>query len=290
MLAKLRHLANEAQLRSRRLRRRTVGGLARMREQGTWFTLPDGYRVFAHVHSPSGDEPLPGVLLIPGLSGTGTSFDRLSALISADEVAELGCVCVHFDPPGLGRSWGEYDFGGPACRKATLAALEFLARVPRVQGSLGVVAISLGVASGVHVVAQHGRRLGVDWLLDWEGPCDRQVITSFGTIMKPAMGHGLDDEAYWTPREAVRHVGRLPCRYLREQAAVDHAQGEYTTHAVDMVNAAVEGECPEVWLNGQRIRRPLGPSSVATVQWRDGCRNETSKILLGAIGGLVGSD
>ncbi len=290
MLAKLRHLADEAQLRSRRLRRRTLGGLARMREDGTWLTLPDGYRIFAHVHSPAGDEPLPGVLLIPGLSGAGTSFDRLSALIAADEVAELGCVCVHFDPPGLGRSWGEYDFGGPACRTATLAALEFLARVPRVQDSVGVVAISLGVASGVHVVAEHGRRLGVDWLLDWEGPCDRQVITSFGTIMKPAMGRGLDDDTYWVPREAVRHVGNLSCRYLREQAAVDHAQGEYTTHAVDMVNAAVQGECAEVWLNGQRVLRPLGPSSVASVQWRDGCRNETSKTLLNVIGGLVGSD
>jgi pimeloyl-ACP methyl ester carboxylesterase len=290
LLARLRHLADEAQLRSRRLRRRTVGGLARIREEGVWLTLPDGYRVFAHVHSPAGNDPLPGVLLIPGLAGAGTSFDRLSALISADEVAALGCVCVHFDPPGLGRSWGEYDYGGPACRAATLATLEFLARAPRVRGSLGVVAISLGVASGVHVVAEHGRRLGVDWLLDWEGPCDRQVITSFGTIMKPALGHGLDDDEYWMPREAVRHVGRLGCRYLREQAGTDHAQGEYTTHAIDMVNAAVEGEVPEVRLNGQRIRRPVGPSSVAAVNWREGCRNETSKTLLGVIEGLVGSD
>ena len=283
-------MANEAQLRSRRLRRRTLGSLARVRENTIWLTLPDGYRVFAHVHSPGGDERLPGVLLIPGLAGAGTSFDRLSALISADEIAALGCVCVHFDPPGLGRSWGMYDYGGPACRAATLSSLEFLARVPRVNGALGVVALSLGVASGVHVVAEHGRRLGVDWLLDWEGPCDRQVITSFGTIMKPAMGHGLDDDSYWTPREAVRHVGRLSCRYLREQSGTDHAQGEYTTHAIDMVNAAVLGVCPEVRLNGQRVRRPLGPSSIGRVQWREGRRNEASQTLLGVVEELVGCD
>lgn len=283
MLARLRHLADEAQLRGRRLRRRTMGGLARMREEGVWLTLPDGYRIFAHVHSPSGEGSLPGVLLIPGLAGAGTSFDRMSALISADEVAALGCVCVHFDPPGLGRSWGEYDYGGPACRAATLAALEFLSRIPRLHGALGVVAISLGVASGVHVVAEHGQRLGVEWLLDWEGPCDRQVITSFGTIMKPAMGHGLDDDAYWMPREAVRHVGRLGCRYLREQAGADHAQGAYTTHAIDMVNAAVDGGCPDVWLNGVAVQRPIGPRGLADVRWREGGKRTACSTLLATV-------
>jgi len=240
-----------------------------MRTDDVWLTLHDGYRVFVHIHYPPGADRLPAVLLVPGLSGTGTSFDRLSAIVGADEVASTGCVCVHFDPPGLGRSWGRYDFGGPACQAATLAALEFLARSPRFDGGrLGVLAISLGISSTIPVVAEHGERLGVDWVLDWEGPGERQVITSFGTIMKPAMGHGLDDDEYWSAREAVRHVGALRCRYLREQSEVDHAQGEYTAHATEMVNAALEGGCPDVWLNGVRVRRPIGPRAAQQVRWR----------------------
>ena len=272
MLGSVRRVVDEARLRGRRLRgNRTTC-------EDVWLTLPDGYRISGHVHTPPGSGSLPAVLLVPGLAGTGTSFDHLGAIVSVSEITSLGCVCVHFDPPGLGRSWGDYDFGGPACYTATLAALELLSRHPRHDGGrLGVLAISLAVASAVRVVADHGVRLGVDWLLDWEGPGDRQIVTSFGTIMKPAMGHGLDDEAYWQPREAVRHVGRLRCRYVREQSSVDHAQGEYTTHATDMVNAALAGGCPDVWLNGRHLTRPVGPS--ASVSWRDPGRCQAAQTL-----------
>jgi hypothetical protein len=284
MLARFRGMMDEARLRGRRLRGRTLGAQARMRDDEVWLTLPDGYRVYLHVHGPAGDEPLPAVLLVPGLEGSGTSFDKLSAIVSADEIASLGCVCAHFDPPGIGRSWGTYDYGGPSCQAATLAALDFLARCPRFDGGrLGVLAISLGVAAVMPVVAEHGVRLGVDWVLDWEGPGDRQVITSFGTIMKPAMGHGLDDEGYWGMREAVRHVSGLRCRYLREQARVDHAQGEYTTHAIEMVNAAVDGGCPDVWLNGVEVRRPIGPRGLADVRWRVEGKRAACGILMDAV-------
>lgn len=269
MLQRLRNVLDEGRLRGGRLSARVAGASSRIRSDDVWLTLPDGYRIYAHLHYPPGSDRLPAVLLVPGLSGTGTSFDLLSAIVGADEVASTGCVCVHFDPPGLGRSWGRYDFGGPHSRAATLAALEYLARTPRFDGGrLGILAISLGIASAIPVVAEHGARLGVDWVLDWEGPGERQVITSFGSIMKPAMGHGLDDDAYWIQREAVRHVGSLRCRYLREQSSVDHAQGDHTAHATDMVNAALEGGCPDVWLNGARISRPIGPSSARDVQWR----------------------
>ncbi len=285
MLARFRELMDEARLRGRRMRGRAVGAIGRMHDDDFWLTLPDGYRVYLHMHGPPGLDPLPAVLLVPGLDGTGTSFDKLSAIVAADEIAALGCVCAHFDPPGMGRSWGTYDYGGPNCQAATLAALEFLARSPRFDGRrLGVLAISLGVASVMPVVAEHGARLGVDWVLDWEGPGDRQVITSFGTIMKPAMGHGLDDETFWGAREAVRHVGELRCRYLREQACEDHAQGDYTTHAIDMVNAAVAGGCPDVWLNGVEVQRPIGPRALADVQWREPGRCASASCLLEVIG------
>ena len=50
------------------------------------------------------------------------------------------------------------------------------------------------------------------WVIDWEGPCDREIITAGGTIMAPANGHKLTDDDYWHPREAVRQV---PKRLVR---------------------------------------------------------------------------
>ena len=286
MLERVRRRVELARLRGRRLQAQfSTGGV---RAEETWLTLPDGTRIYAHVHAPPGAGTLPGVLLLPGLEGAGTDFDGLSTVVTADEVAALGCVCVHMDPPGTGRSWGEYDYAGPACQRATLAALELTARHPRVRlATVGVVGVSLGIAMATPVVAEHGERLGVDWLFDWEGPGDRRVITSFGRIMIPAMGHGLDDEAYWRPREAVRHVGGVRCRYLREQSSEDHAQGDHQGHAVDMVNAAIEGECASVELNGVQMTRPLGPRSLPSVQWRPPGRLAANRAVLAAISDLL---
>ncbi len=287
MLDRVRRTVDLARLRGRRARAQLSASRVHTEEQ--WLTLADGTRIYAHVHSPDAEGPMPGILMLPGLEGAGTDFDGYSAVIAADEVAALGCLCVHFDPPGTGRSWGEYDYAGPVCQEAALAALEFVARSPRVaRDRVGVVGISLGVAMAIPVLADHGDRLGVRWMLDWEGPGDRRVITSFGRIMIPAMGHGLDDEEYWRPREAVRHVGLLGCPYVREQSSSDHAQGEYTGHAVDMVNAALEGGNPRVELNGVPLARPLGPRSLREVEWRPPGRLVANRLLLGVIAGLVG--
>jgi len=280
--------ADLQRLRLGRLGRRAVGRYARGREREIWLTLPDGCRVHAHLHRPAQAETVAAVLLIPGLGGAGADFDGLDSIISASELVGLGCACLHFDPPGLGRSWGTYDYGGPSCQAAVLAALECLGRHPALcEVPLGVLTVSLGIAPAAPVLAEHGERLGVSWLLDWEGPGDRQVITSFGTIMTPAMGCGLDDEGYWRPREAVRHVGRLRCRYLREQASEDHAQGAYTQHAVELVNAALAGDCPHVELNGLRLYKPLGPRTLGRIRWRVPGRCLANKVVLNAVQRLL---
>jgi len=89
-------------------------------------------------------------------------------------------------------------------------------------------------------------------VLDWEGPCDREIITSGGTIMAPANGHSLEDEVYWPPREAVRHVGKLPCGYVRLQASIDHAQPGEVRHAQRMIRAAADGDLPWFQVNDHR--------------------------------------
>ena len=48
-------------------------------------------------------------------------------------------------------------------------------------------------------------------------------MTGGGKYMAPADGHALTDDAYWAPREPVRHVGDLQCAYVRLQADPDHA-------------------------------------------------------------------
>lgn len=206
-----------------------------------------GYPLYAHVHRPSGvPGPLPGVLLCPGIDEPGTVFDDWSQPLSADEVARLGCVVMHFDPAGRGRSWGREDYGGPEHQDDVRVALRHLLGLPEVDPARsGVVAISLGIAMAAGALADPEPGVEPGWLIDWEGPCDREIITSGGRILAPADGHALDDEAYWRPREAVRHIGRIRCGYFRYQARRDHAQPGELRHAIRMMEAVRQGRA--VW-------------------------------------------
>lgn len=220
-----------------------------------------GYQIDAHLHRPVElRDRVPGVVLCPGIDHPGTIFDSYAAPVTADEVARLGCVVLHFDPAGRGESWGEEDMGGPEHQDDVATAVRYLAARPDVDPDrVGVVSISLGVSMAVGAIALEGAPAA--WLLDWEGPSDREIITSGGKIMAPALGHGLDDEVYWRPREAVRHVGKLTCGYVRLQAELDHAQPGETRHAQRMIRAAADGGVPWFQLNdhprGEVPARPV---------------------------------
>ncbi len=222
-----------------------------------------GYQLHARLHLPFGDgrSTRPAVLLCPGIDDPGSVFEGHGPPIAADEVARLGAICMHFDPSGRGRSWGPEDFGGPEHQDDVLTALRYLMSRPDVVPSRsGVVAISLGVAMAVGALAQPGDACRLGWLIDWEGPCDREIITAGGRIMHPAMGHGMDDETYWRPREAVRWVGDLRCGYYRYQAQRDHAQPGELRHAERMMRAASKGGLPWFQLNDHpRNRVPASP-------------------------------
>lgn len=234
-----------------------------------------GYQLDAHLHRPTGVAgPLPAVVLCPGIDHPGTIFDGLAAPVSADEVARLGALVLHFDPAGRGASWGEEDFGGPEHQDDVATAVRYLASRPDVDPHrVGIVAISLGVSMAVGAVALHGAEAA--WLLDWEGPSDREIITSGGARMEPAMGHGLDDETWWGPREASRHVGRLSCPYVRLQADPDHAQAGETRHAMRMIHAAAAGTLPWFQINDHpRGEVPPRPS------WLPGGRLAANQAIL----------
>lgn len=209
-----------------------------------------GYQLEGRVHRPAAPGRWPGVLLCPGTDDPGTVFEGWSQPVNAAEVASLGCVVLHFDPAGRGRSWGEEDYGGLEHQDNVRVALRTLAGQESVdRDRLGVVAISLGIAMACGGLANAEDAGGVRWLIDWEGPCDREIICAGGRIMAPALGHSLEDEVYWRPREAVRQVGSLPCGYLRIQSERDHAQPGEVRHAARMIQAAAAGRGPWFRLN-----------------------------------------
>jgi hypothetical protein len=204
----------------------------------------------------------PAVLLCPGIDDAGTVFDSWRAPISADEVAALGATVLHFDPAGRGRSWGAEDYGGSEHQEDVALAFAHLAGLEGVDPRrIGVVAISHGSAMAIGALA---RSVDARWVVDWEGPSDREIMTGGGKHMAPADGHALTDDAYWAPREPVRHVGRLRCAYVRLQADPDHAQPGETRHATRMLQAAAIGSLPWFQINDHpRNEHPPRPNWLA---------------------------
>ena len=245
-----------------------------------------GFKIAAHITRPSGNERLPGVVLCPGIDDSAAIFNTDHAPVKAAEVARLGCVVATFDPAGRGESWGSEDFGGPEHQDNVCTVVRALSdRADVDPSSVGIVAISLGVSMAVGAAAgAHGPAAEVRWLLDWEGPCDREIITAGGKKMAPAMGHSMDDEHYWQPREAVRHVGAMSCGYMRLQSRVDHAQPGELRHAHRMLDAAAAGSPDWFQLNGHP--RGMNPS---TPDWLAPGQLAANRALLAAIDHLIGN-
>lgn len=179
--------------------------------------------------------------------------------VNAHEIAALGYAVLTLDPAGRGESWGEEDFGGLEHQDDVRAAIAWLLKDAACDGTVGVLSLSLGVAAAVGALA--GSTLPVRWLVDWEGPSDREIITAGGTILVPAAGHGLDDDTYWRPREAVRSIQRLRCGYVRLQAYPDHAQPAEVRHAERMIRAAAGGSLPFFQIN-DHPRNELPPRAI----------------------------
>lgn len=253
----------------RRARTKLRGGVIR-----ETFEIPStvGYRIAGAVVRPAREGVFPAVVLCPGTDDPGTVFDGWTQPINAEEIARSGQIAVHFDPAGRGASWGEEDYGGPEHQDNLEVVLAHVLERPDVR-DVGVLSISLGLAMAAGALAS--TELPVRYLLDWEGPCDREIICAGGAIMVPALGHGLDDDTYWAPREATRHVGRLRCPYVRVQSVRDHAQPGELRHAHRMIQAAAAGTLPWFQLNEHRRNDvPTRP------EWYAGGRTAANRELL----------
>ncbi len=226
-----------------------------------------GYRLAARRVRPPGNEKLPGLVISPAIHQGVDSLLGSSAIVNAMEIAALGYIVLIHDPAGRGESWGEEDFGGPEQQDDVAQAIAALAADRHCTGRVGVLSLSLGLVAAVGALARGD--LPVSWLVDWEGPCDRETITAGGTMLVPAAGHALTDESWWQPRDATQAVSRLRCGYVRLQAFPDHAQPSELRHARRMLTAAASGGLPWFQLNdhprGDRPDRPTwlggGPSA-----------------------------
>ncbi|MDP2305785.1 MAG: hypothetical protein Q8P18_07135 [Pseudomonadota bacterium] len=256
----------------RRLRELTTGMPVVRTEQRLLSAA--GYPLAARITRPVSFEgyasgALPGVVISPAIHHGVAELETFASAVTAAEVARLGYAVLTFDPAGRGDSWGEEDFGGPEHQDDLRVAIRALMAAPGVT-SVGVLALSYGIVAAVPalVLGAEAEALPVRWLVDWEGPSDREIITTGGTRLVPAAGHALTDEDYWRPREPVRHIGALRCGYVRLQAWPDHAQPGELRHAERMMDAAAKGTAPWFQINDHpRGGRPPRPTWVPPGPW-----------------------
>ncbi|MDP2317589.1 MAG: CocE/NonD family hydrolase [Pseudomonadota bacterium] len=261
---------------------REIGAGPRLARTDLRLLSAAGYPLAARLTRPQGDDRLPGVVISPAIHQGLREVDTYASAVTAAEVARLGYAVLSFDPAGRGESWGEEDFGGPEHQDDLRVAILALLATPGVTG-VGVLSLSYGIVAAAGALSRYADELPVRWLLDWEGPCDREIITTGGTRLVPAAGHALDDEDYWRPREPVRHIGGVRCGYARLQAWPDHAQPDELRHAERMIRAGAAGSVPWVQIN-DHPRGVLPPRPI----WLAGGPLAANEAILRKLGDLRG--
>ena len=202
-------------------------------------------------------------MLVPG--GFGNSSDFTGNRRSAQKLADQGYTIVVFDPDGRGNSQGEEDKNGHIQQDGLAEIIETIAGLPQVDSSMiGLASYSYGVTMATGMLARHAS-VPVLFYIDWEGPADREYTTHNCSADAPGIGSTLrmaacEDESFWTEREALTFIAQISIPYLRLQFQQDHAQ-DVVTHAVDMINAALDGSAPWVRLNDLPPNQSYDPLS-----------------------------
>lgn len=238
-----------AQLRERR------GGLSLRRKQ-VWVTNRSGYRISACLHEPDDNLLRPAILLVPGHGPGEDDFCSLRAPVDADLLAGTGVRVLHFSPVGRGVSWGQDDFCGPEGQDSLRAALDYLCGLSGVaRGRVVVFSVTTGLSLAAPVLAAEGRRLGVQALVDLNGPTNQEELSATGVIPPAAQqALGQNEDRFWALRDPGISMAQLPCPYYRvddEERSQSPAAREAT---MALLRLAAGGDCPEVRLNnGPRL-------------------------------------
>lgn len=256
------------------------------RRQELFLTNASGYRIFVRTTEPDDGAVRPAVVLVPGRDKDSSVFDSLLYPLNASEVASLGARVFTFDPTGRGRSWGHDDFCGSEGQDSLRAVLDYVhSRRDVRQDKVGVVSFSLGLSLAAPVLASHGDRLRTAFLLDWEGPANRDAILRSGPI-PPAARAALarDPEIFWAHREPMSAMDDLPCPYIRVQAREDHALGSRGARgAVELVKEAAQGRAPETLLNDNPADSSWRPDQIEELRWAPSDPSALNELLLRVI-------
>lgn len=197
----------------------------------------------------------PAVVTVPGGAAAGSVLEidpnpNKNPAVQAGK----GFVVVIFDPDGRGNSGGIEDDDGFIHQDGLAALIEATAALDVVDPTrLGVFTGSYGITMGSGCLARHPE-LPVRFLLDFEGPADRNDTGHCDASDTGHLSHDCADDTWWNEREAVRFIGQTGVPYLRIQNAVDHAQPD-NLHCIAMVNAATDvshggtGACPWTRVN-----------------------------------------
>ena len=197
--------------------------------------------------SPLSMAEIPTLILIPGGTGDNSMFtDEIPEGSAVEQLGLEGFHLVVFDPEGRGQSEGDENFNGYVGQDGLYAVTLFVSDLPTV-GPIGYFSQSYGVSLAAGVLARYPDA-PVEFLIDWEGPANRNDI-SMGcrstneddASQTEPQDRSCSDDAYWAEREAETFARAIQVPYHRLQSLNDHAQLD-TTHAEDMIRAATGAE------------------------------------------------
>jgi len=205
-----------------------------------WIHNPtSGVDLFTHVHKPADagpDKRYPAFVFVPGGSGAGQHYH-----FEAEQKAAEGFVVVHFDPDGRGSSTngGTYtveDYCGYLQQDGLHAVLEYVAALPEVDyNNIGVLSGSYGITMASGALARYQDDPPVRYLIDNEGPADRNDTASVNGGHVPV---DPSNNAFWAEREAATFMPDVLARYVRIQTEVDHNPNITDNHHAVMLNNA----------------------------------------------------
>jgi len=203
------------------------------------------------LYEPTSSGPYPLVILIPGGSGDGSSFERPNLdtkdqLPDTINLAHEGFIVVVYSPLGTGDSEGEVNYQGHDDQDGLAAIIAAAQALPQTDAdNTGLASFSYGVTGAAGVLARYPE-LGVKYWSDWEGPSSR-FYTTVGCPRSPSRDGDISpanfpcsDDAHWDEREASIFIQSLSLDYYwRIQEDRDHVQPSHD-HTLEMLDGALE--------------------------------------------------
>jgi alpha/beta superfamily hydrolase len=240
-----------------------------------YLTSTNGMKIFADVHRPffsSPQKPCHGLVLIPGGIQKGEVWHVPHRRCNSYHFAGAGFITMDFDCQGRGKSEGVEDYNGPVDRGDLKTVIDYIASRPDIlPGGVGLVSTSFGSNLAVCTLAEYPD-LAVKFYIDFEGSQNRYVATKWDDPLWVSMygGHTTSDDAFWSVREAITCQPYITLPYIRIQTDWDHLfDSFFVDHAIEMINAAVDGESPYVRLNHEQPNIHFNLANAHDYQWED---------------------